>query len=361
MHLPGRPTGRAGDPDRGTQKLSLIVFAVGPSLCSVLPGHHGRSAQPAGTRERPTNRIRLVLPKHLVVGLHARRLWLKECIMAVPRRTRGVTVQQALDQVIATLPMVVQQESRDELDVFAQWLGADHPLKEITAERVSVFTKAFGPQAPDPVRRLVLLRSFLTYLRREGLLGRDLSASVRIKDDEWSQTRLQAARPKGLGTVRLTPEGYEQLQAELAALKTERPRLAVELQQAREGEPIDDTQMADWVRHYQGLLETRIGDLESVLKRAEVLQDEEVPEGQAALGSTVVLRDLSNNQTLRYLLVDSPEANPSQGKISVSAPTGQAILGHHEGDEVSVNAPVGTIHYRIESIEGRRGPSTAAA
>ncbi|MBI4498051.1 MAG: transcription elongation factor GreA [Chloroflexi bacterium] len=281
--------------------------------------------------------------------------------MAVQRRPRGITAQQALEQFLGTLPLVVRQESREELGLLVGWFGEERPLKELTPAMISTFTKTFGPQAPDLGRRLTLLRSFLTYLHHEGLVTRDLSAAVQLQAEAWSQTRMRAARPKGLGTVRLTPEGYEQLQAELEALKAQRPRLAEELQEARSGMPLDDAPSVDWVRHYQSLQETRIGELEAILKRAEVIQIEEVPEGQAVLGSTVVLRDLATNQTLRFQLVDSPESNPSQGKISAASPTGQAVLGHRPGDDVEVHAPIGTIRYRIEHIEGWRGPRAAAA
>jgi transcription elongation factor GreA len=282
--------------------------------------------------------------------------------MAAPRRTRTVTAAHAVEEFLQTLPSVVRDENDRELSVFLNWYGADRALKELKPEAVSSFAKQFGASAPDPVKRLAVLRAFLTFARTQGYVTRDLTGAVRIAD-EFASTRLQAARPAGMGVIRLTPEGYHQLQAELEALKAQRPQIAHELDEARSSSMMEDTQEVDWVRHYQALLESRIGELEGVLRRAEVLRDEEVPEDRVGLGSTVVLRDLDTGREFRFLIVDSPEARPSQGKISTASPTGQALLNHEEGDLVEVHAPAGIIRYRIEAIErrGHAAPSEQAA
>jgi transcription elongation factor GreA len=279
--------------------------------------------------------------------------------MAAPRRTRTVTAALAVEEFLETLPMVVRDENASELNVFLDWYGQDHPLKDLKPDQVSAFARQFGSGAPDPVKRLAILRAFLTFARTQGYLTRDLTGAVRI-GDEFASTKLQAARPTGMGVVRLTPEGYSQLQTELEALKAQRPEIAHELDEARSSSMMEDTQEVDWVRHYQALLESRIGELEGVLRRAEVLRDEEVPEGRVGLGSTVVLRDLDSEREFRFLIVDSPEARPSQGKISTVSPTGQALLDREEGDTVEVHAPGGIIRYRIEAIE-RRGQTERAA
>ncbi|MCX6023877.1 MAG: transcription elongation factor GreA, partial [Chloroflexi bacterium] len=194
----------------------------------------------------------------------------------------------------------------------------------------------------------------------QGHLPRDLSGSVRISD-QFAATRLQAARPAGMGVIRLTPEGYHQLQTELEALKAQRPEIIHELDVARDSSMMDDTQEVDWVRHYQALLEARINELESVLKRTEVLRDDEVPVGRVGLGSSVVLRDMETEREFRYLIVDSPEARPSQGKISIGSPTGQALFDRVVGETVEVHAPAGIIRYRIEAIDRPGLPSQEQA
>lgn len=281
--------------------------------------------------------------------------------MAAPRRTRNVTAAHAVDEFLDTLPALVRDENASELRVFLDWYGHDRPLKELKPELVTGYTREYGARAADPVKRLAVLRAFLTYARTQGYITRDLTGAVRIAD-EFASTRLQAARPAGMGVIRLTPEGYTQLHTELEALKAQRPEFARELDDARASSMMEDTMEVDWVRHYQALLESRIGELEAVLRRAEVLRDEEVPEGRVGLGSTVVLRDLDTEREFRYLIVDSPEARPSQGKISTVSPTGQALLDRHEGDVIEVHAPGGIIRYRIEAIE-RRGhlPTEQAA
>ena len=275
--------------------------------------------------------------------------------MAVPRRTRSITAAQAVNEFLDTVPALARDDNMHELQVFLDWYGHDRALKEIKPEMVAGFTREFGPQTDNPVKRLAVLRSFLTFARTQGYVSRDLTGSVHIAN-ESTAGHSQAARPAGMGMVRLTQEGYSQLQIELEALKAERPETARELEDVRTSSMTDDSMEVDSVQHYRALLESHIGDLESVLRRAEVLRDEEVPEGRVGLGSIVVLRDLETGREFRYLIVDSPEARPSQGKISIGSPTGIAVLNRHEGDMIDVNAPGGMIHYRLEAIE-RHGHS----
>jgi transcription elongation factor GreA len=54
---------------------------------------------------------------------------------------------------------------------------------------------------------------------------------------------------------------------------------------------------------------------------------------------------------MSYQLVNAAEARPGTGRLSIESPVGQAVLGRHAGDEVSVSAPSGLVRFRLESIE----------
>lgn len=215
--------------------------------------------------------------------------------MAVPRRVRSISTTQAVDEFLDTVPALVREENMHQLQVFLDWYGHDRPLKELKPDLVSAFTRKFGPQAANPVKRLAVLRTFLTFARTQGYATRDLTGSVHIAN-ESAASRQQTARPAGMGVVRLTPEGYTQLKTELEALKAQRPETTRELDDVRTSSMTKDTMEVDSVQHYRTLLESHIGDLESVLRRTEVLCDEEVPEGRVGLGSIVVLRDLDTGR-----------------------------------------------------------------
>ena len=69
------------------------------------------------------------------------------------------------------------------------------------------------------------------------------------------------------------------------------------------------------------------------------------------IGCKVVVADRSGKEMPAYRIVGSQEADPMHGVISEESPFGKALMGAKEGDEISVEAPVGIIHYRVEKIE----------
>ena len=86
---------------------------------------------------------------------------------------------------------------------------------------------------------------------------------------------------------------------------------------------------------------------------AALVDEQQVGGREISFGDTVVLRDMTLGEQVRYTIVDISEANALEGKISVASPMGQALLGRTEGQNVEVRAPAGILHYRIEEIQRR--------
>ncbi|HEU5122533.1 MAG TPA: nucleoside diphosphate kinase regulator [Verrucomicrobiae bacterium] len=113
-------------------------------------------------------------------------------------------------------------------------------------------------------------------------------------------------------------------------------------------------------RRIRSLLDTRrsanaaeaenLQRLAGELDRARILPPEEMPSDVVALGSTVELEDLEDNEISTYTLVLPHEADASQGRISVLAPLGTGMLGFREGDEFKWPVPTGTIKVRIRRL-----------
>lgn len=95
-------------------------------------------------------------------------------------------------------------------------------------------------------------------------------------------------------------------------------------------------------------LESRIAELEHILKNAEVIK---IPPKEKRdivnLGATVLVE--IDGQTDEFTIVGSLEANPSLGKISNESPVGRALLGYRAGDEIIVSSPIQTV-YKIKKI-----------
>ena len=90
--------------------------------------------------------------------------------------------------------------------------------------------------------------------------------------------------------------------------------------------------------------------LQREVDRAHIVEPTAVPHDVVTMNSRVRLRDLETNTEMTYTVVFPSEADLEQGKISVLAPIGTAILGFRVGDTVAWQVPGGMRNLRIEEI-----------
>ena len=151
--------------------------------------------------------------------------------------------------------------------------------------------------------------------------------------------------------IHLSPEGYEKLRKELESLKTvKRRELSKAIGEARAHGDISENAEYDAAKDAQGLNEKRIAELEEKLSNAQILDDTDMPKDQALIGATVELKDLDSGEELRYTMVSELEADFSQGKISVTSPIGEGLLGHKVNETVEIEVPAGILKYKIVKI-----------
>ncbi len=145
------------------------------------------------------------------------------------------------------------------------------------------------------------------------------------------------------GTVYLTSEAIRTLKEELDYLRiTRRREIADMLRESRENDyTVEADAPYDPARDEQAFVEGRIAELEQILGRAQMIdEDAGRRTGRVTLGSTVVVED-ARGRSLTYRIVDRAETNPSQGKVSDASPIGRALMGAIPGDTVTVQAPAG--------------------
>jgi transcription elongation factor GreA len=147
----------------------------------------------------------------------------------------------------------------------------------------------------------------------------------------------------------LTKERLEEFKDELATLKNKkRVEVAERLKQAKEyGDLSENSEYAE-AREEQANVETRIAELEDVLKQAVTIKKAEGGD-TVTVGCTVTVR--RGETTKSYTVVGSYEAKPEEGRISDESPLGKAFMKKKVGDIVSVTAPSGTVSYEILKIE----------
>jgi transcription elongation factor GreA len=142
--------------------------------------------------------------------------------------------------------------------------------------------------------------------------------------------------------VLLTPEGLDKLKAEIEYLSNEKRReVAERIKEAREFGDISENSEYDDAKNEQAMLEARIASLEDKLRSATVIDASELDSNVVRVGSLVSVKDESSGKSLKYTIVGSTEADPSQNRLSNESPVGKALLGRKKNDSVKVQLPNG--------------------
>ena len=152
--------------------------------------------------------------------------------------------------------------------------------------------------------------------------------------------------------VYLTKERLVELENELKEMKSNgRKEIASKIAEARAHGDLSENAEYDAAKEEQGLFELRISKLENVLSRARIIDPSQFPDGEVHILSKVTIKNLKNKKTFEYTLVSPEEADFQAGKISVTSPVGQGLMGSKEGEKVNVKAPAGLLEFEILSIK----------
>ncbi len=146
----------------------------------------------------------------------------------------------------------------------------------------------------------------------------------------------------------ITAEGKKELELELAELISRRGDVAEKIANARDYGDLSENAEYDAAREEQAQLESRIADIEEILKNATIIK----PKSGATsvqVGCTVVLKN--GGPEVAYQIVGPVEADPLNGKISNESPIGKALIGKKEHEEVEIITPKGAVHYTIVDIK----------
>src|SRR3990167_5221857 len=144
----------------------------------------------------------------------------------------------------------------------------------------------------------------------------------------------------------ITNEGKKELEKELDQLKSRRGAIAEKIAAARDYGDLSENAEYDAAREEQGLVESRVAEIEDILQNAEIIKASR--KSTIGLGSKVELKN--GAKTITYHMVGPVEANPLEGRISNESPIGVALEGKKVGDSATVTTPKGDVTYEIVSI-----------
>ena len=154
------------------------------------------------------------------------------------------------------------------------------------------------------------------------------------------------------GRVPMTQRGNQFLQEELRRIKSvERPKNIREIEEARAQGDLSENAEYHAAKERQSLLDFQIRDLEDKLARAEVIEVSKLSGEKVVFGATVKLEDIDTGQQVVYQIVGDHEAEPKDGKISISSPIARSLIGKSVGDEVEARIPAGVRKFEILDLE----------
>ena len=249
---------------------------------------------------------------------------------------------------LAGLSPEAGEASQQEVYKFVRWYGWERPVAGLTAPEVAKYAERLSSSDTDYGGKLELIRVFLVYAKKEGWIRTNLAAHLKARK---GKTRVSSSAGRVLlRTVPLTQQGYAELEAELASLKSKRPQVIDEVRRAAADKDVRENAPLEAARERHGQLEGRIKELEEVLKTATIIDEKRKVTFKVGLGSSIILCDLASGEELRYVLVAPREVDPARGKISSHSPIGRAIIGRGEGEVVEVTVPAGKLRYQVKQV-----------
>lgn len=149
----------------------------------------------------------------------------------------------------------------------------------------------------------------------------------------------------------LTTDGMNKLKEELEYLKTiKRKEVSEKIKQALSFGDLSENAEYDEAKNEQAEVESRVNQIEDMLKYARILNEDEIAADEVGLGSKVRLWDVEFEEEVTYSIVSTTESDPDNNKLSQDSPVGAALIHHKVGETVDVNAPGGVIQFKILEI-----------
>lgn len=263
--------------------------------------------------------------------------------------TIDTTLVDASRLYLEAIPDEQRSVDQAELQRFVRWYGGDRVLAQLRGQEVANYAETLTGSVTDAGGRAETVRRFLAFAKKEGYTASNLGTHLRVRKNS-SKSPERAAAP--VHEVHMTEGQRAALEDDLAALKSQRPKILEDIRRAMADKDFKENAPLDAARDRQGYVEGRIRELEAKLSHAVIVEDEGANSGDSAgVGSTVHVRNLGSGAELSYTLVRPSDAKAASGRISLESPVGRALFERKVGDEVEVAAPSGTLRFRIERVE----------
>ncbi len=151
--------------------------------------------------------------------------------------------------------------------------------------------------------------------------------------------------------IPMTRAGYDKIRAEINELENEQmPLIEKRIATARAEGDLSENAEYHGARESQGLLQAKINMLKDKIVRADIVDISTLPKDQVVFSATVKVKDLDFGDTEEFTLVGAGEEDYDVGKILVTSPLAQGLLGKKVGEKVEIEVPAGTNRFQIMDI-----------
>ena len=149
----------------------------------------------------------------------------------------------------------------------------------------------------------------------------------------------------------VTKEGLDKLKKELEQLTTvERPSISMQIAEARDKGDLSENAEYDAAKEAQGLLEMKIARLKETVANSRIIDESKLDTSKVQILNIVKIKNLKTKKVMTYQLVSESEADLKAGKIAITTPIAQGLLGKKLGDKVEIQVPSGLMTFEILDI-----------
>ena len=327
------------------------------------------------------------------VELPSSKHW--EVATTLSENTKSLTVKAVYEKYVQSLRDKDGQENEKDKDgpkkelgnqvwhFVYKYLGKDRKgeerkMADIKGREVEEYVKKFyvGPQSAE---QLQAVKDFLRYADKQKFtqqpeqtlpenddaMNPDKQKFTRRPEPKGKYTlanHLRIPRPKSqakstyardgqaANVIELTPEGHQNLVAELEDLKAQRGPIAEQIRKAAADKDVRENAPLEAAREHQGQVEARIREIENTLEIMEIVDPSARKKAVVQMGSQVLLKDIESKREVQYTIVSALEAKPLEGKLSDKSPIGKNVINKPEGKEVEVITPGGKIRYLLLKV-----------
>jgi transcription elongation factor GreA len=150
--------------------------------------------------------------------------------------------------------------------------------------------------------------------------------------------------------IPMTHEGYNKIKAEIEELEVQMADVAERIAAARSEGDLSENAEYHGQRERMGMLQARANEKKNKLANATIVDPSKLPKDEVVFGARVRVKDMDLDDEEEFTLVGAGEEDYDVGKINITSPIGQGLLGKKVGQQAEIQVPNGVINFEVLEI-----------